>query len=193
MITLEYNNKKYEVKSDISELIVSEFEQISNILNTHNDETDIDKKQILNMLNYYNMWFEILEILNVPTEIIDNLTESEFWQIVKSLNIIPKYEEFYIDSLEIDNEHFYVEKRPNGTIKFTIGMIKNIQQNIILHSTRSMSYILAEIFKSDTLNVDERVMYLQNANVMDMLPYITLANNKIIENFKNMINGNNLG
>lgn len=193
MIKLEYNGKEYEIKSEISELIVSEFEQISSILNTHIEETDNDKKQILDMLNYYNMWFEILEVLNVPTEIIDNLTEKEFWQIVKSLNLMPTYTEIYIDSIEIDGEKFYVEKRENGSIKFTIKMLKNIQHNLILHPKRHMSYILAEIFKSDTLSIDERVMYLCNADVMIMLPYLTLVNHKIIENFNNMINGNNVG
>lgn len=128
MITIKYKDEDYELKNELQELTIGEFEHVCTI---HAKETTLNEKII-----------EILIHMGIPENVIEEMDINDFNAIVKELNydstnttLLNKFEHNGIE---------YV----NNEDKFKLSVRQNmlIEEYIIKNNIHYMAEVLAVLY-----------------------------------------------
>lgn len=130
----------FEIKNQMSEYTLFELEQISIKLN---DDS----------LDYIEKYLNILEILNVPEVIIDNLDVDSLISIIRQLNVVTNDDLNLTKSIDINGYTYsaYTEDE----FKLNVRDLALIEKSVKLNGKFKMTDIIAIIFKRDDLTKKE--------------------------------------
>lgn len=162
-----------EIRTSLKEMNIKEFEKISDIMTNENLLT-IEK------------YIAVLEILEVPLNVIDDLEDEELFAIIKSFNEY-EYENTLLRTIEVDG--YTYEAFPEGA---TEPKLKAKDMAIIEKGLRNKKGLflntLAVIFKRTDLGKTEHTAeahikhkreLFSKLNAADYYPYIVWITNKI--------------
>lgn len=126
----------YEVKNNVTEFTVAEFEKVSAILNDEN-------------LDKFERWADVFIYLGVPVEEVNDMEFNEFANYVKVFNEsnVDK-ESVMTKELEIEG---YTYRAYEDEFKLTVKDLKLIEKAIKNNATEYFPYMLAVIFKRTDL------------------------------------------
>jgi hypothetical protein len=139
MLLIKCGEEEFELRNEPNELTLKEFDNIFSIVN----RPDVDR---------ISSYFEMFELLGVPNSILDNLTQKEFIEMVKSYN---DYEipNTVVQELEINGRKYssYIGKE----FEFKARDISLIEQAQAKADNRFPSWIMAILYKDSELGRNE--------------------------------------
>lgn len=174
--------REAEIKSNVLEYTLGEFEVLSKILNNED-------------LEYIDKYLEIFRRLGIDESVINDLDDNEFFEIVKSLNEKIDIPKEMIKSIEIKG---YMYSAYSGD-EFKL-MIKDLSkiENCIKSGKDYLTEAIAIIFKRDDLSstehyIKEHIEYkkslFKELPVAQFMPYIVYIAEKMALKVK-MISNN---
>ena len=147
--------KGYEVRSLTSELLLKEFEYISELLN--------DKEKL-----HFEKWSDIFVYLGIPEEVVDEFDTIDFIEAIKEFNIMNEQSNVIIKSFEIDNITYtsfedvfrlsvkemsliegYVKKNGNRYLGEIMAVIYKIGNDKVINYDKSHIHHKAELFRKN--------------------------------------------
>jgi hypothetical protein len=166
--------KDFEMKSEITEYTLFEFEQISLALN---DTT----------LDYVDKYLKIFEILNVPEEIVDDIDTDQLVTIIKDFNKLQP-ENNLIKSFELDGYEYVAYDGDDFKLKIKdLALIENyVKKSGHLKPTE----VIAILFKRNDLSKTEhytpahikyKIELFKNLNCALVYPYIIYLGEKLVK------------
>jgi hypothetical protein len=179
MITI----KGFELKTELADMTVNEFEHISKILNN---------SQIDNVEKYC----QVLEFLGMSDQIINELTDEEFYEIIRAFTYEPEYSKM-TPTIECDGRK-YRAYEDEGELILKVKDLNYIEK-AAKNEKNYLSKILAIVFKQEELTATEhytpahiayKAELFGKLNAQQMAPYILTITNKITEGVeKHITNG----
>ena len=149
MITLQFKNDTYNLRNELDELTVGEFEKISSILN------DTEK-------NLLDKWAEVFTLLGVPQDIIDYFDAETFVSVIKQFNFINEKKTLKTIEKVITVDNVDYVAYDGDEFKMTVKQLCLIEDFIKKNSNRYLGDILAVIYKS--VNIDDN-MHFDKAHI----------------------------
>lgn len=177
MIKVNYDGTSYDVKSNVNELTIAEYEKISNI-NAKSDVDTIDK------------WFKILIELGLPNDVIDDIDVDELVNIISELDL-SEIEIEYKNEIEIDGYKYICELKEDGTPKITGRIFKELEKAV--KKDNYISIIMAILFKREDLTINEhynsehieyKAKLFKDLNASMSIPYIFHIADKYVKNLQ---------
>lgn len=178
MINFKFNGEEYSLRNTPDELTISEFEQISSIMN--NEELD-----------YIDKHMKIFIHLGLSEEVVDELDGKTFLTLAKDFNDY-QYTANMVNEIEVDG---YVYKAFDGDsykpkIKDLKLMEKYIKQNQNKYAAKLMAIIfkridLTKIEHYDDAHIKHKAELFSNQPYSVILPYIAVVLEQITTNIKN--------
>lgn len=172
MITI----RDYQMKSELKEYTLYEFDLISATLNNEK-------------LDYIDKYLNVLEILNVPQEIIDDLSDTEFIDIIKNLVLLPPTNDTLLKEIEIDG--FIYEAYDGDEFKLKIKDLALIENSVKKNNGKFLATeAMAIIFKRKDLSKVEhytpahikyKTELFKNVNVDLVYNYIIFISEKTVK------------
>lgn len=168
-------NKIFNIKNELSEITLGEFQEISNI--SDGDST----YQFEKLLN-------VILILSEDKRVVDYIYEDNFYEILEELkfNGIPMdMDEEYI----INKKIFKVKLNKDGSDIFLyISQLSEIEKILINNPKNHLGKIMGILFKSEGMNSNHKEKFLKDHMTMDIaMPFISRLNIKVLENIKNLM------
>jgi hypothetical protein len=168
-----YNYKGFDIKTSVNEMTVEQFEKTTVILNN---------EKITTIERYFNL----LSYLGIPDGVLDEITDDEFFNIIKQFNkdqlgnkeLIPSFEHNGVKYVAYEGEEFKLKA------KDLILIEKNINS-----SSSYFASTIAILFKPEgtDLNlvyapraIEQRTKIVNTLNAADFYPYIVHITGKII-------------
>jgi hypothetical protein len=164
----------YEMKNSLREWTVNEYEKIIKIIN--NEEYDFIDKYI-----------KVMEFLGVPDYILENMTDEDFFNIVKNI-LDNNIEKEYKRCIEIDG-YIYSAYKENEKYKLTVRDMSYIEKVLKSDVNDMLSRIMAIIYKRDDLSNKEhydeshleyKAKLFKNVSADIVIPYLLLIEEKIV-------------
>jgi hypothetical protein len=179
MIKFNYEDQIYLVKNLTSEISLSEFSIINSIVMNNNfDNTE--------------KWINILGTLELPEDVIDNLTIEEFSIYIKNA-FKDKINNQFIKNITIDGYEYIVNFDESGSPLINVTDLKWIEKMI----DKGPEFMLAVLFKRSDLSKKENYdkshilhkgkLIGVNLTAEQALPYIIFINSAINNAFKSFI------
>jgi hypothetical protein len=133
MIKLKFNGEEYEVRNQLDEIKIGEFEDLCVIFNNEK-ESKIER------------WSNIFNILGVPIDVIDEMDAFDFINIIKTIKI------FNNDNIEIPNKltvngKDYISFDEGEKFKLTVKENSIIEKYIQNNSDKYIGEILSVCYK----------------------------------------------
>lgn len=178
MIDINYNGETYDIKSDVNELTIGEYEKISFFLNEEND--------------FFDRWFSVLSYLGLPENIINDLDGNELIEIVKSINL-SEIESKFISEIVLNGFTYKVELKENGEPKITGKTFKLLEK--VCKNKYYIADIMAILFKRDDLDNKEhddmshisyKATLFRDLNASICVPYILFIADRYIKNIMSL-------
>lgn len=141
MIDIKFNNENYNVKNNLNELTIKEFEEICKILNGKTENT-IDK------------WIKILIYLGLSEDCIDNFDLADFIKVIKEFNLTS------VDNPQIVKEFILnnITYRAYDTeLRLTVKETALIETFINKNDNRYLGELIAVIYKN--VDADRSINY----------------------------------
>ena len=177
MIKINFNGKEFEAKNQPSEILISDFEKISTILN------DISRDEI-------DKYIEIFSILGIPEEIIDNMDYDEFVAVIKTMQ-----DNFVIDSSfkkEFEINGYTYRAYDGDEFKLKVKEMSLIETYVKKNETKFIGEMMAIIFKRTDLSKTEHFepahikhkadLFREYLSAEIALPYVGLLSQKLLSN-----------
>jgi hypothetical protein len=184
MINLLFDSKTFEIRNNVTEFTIGEFETLSAIMND-------DEK------NYIEKWSDIFQFLGVPEDVVDNFDTFDFIDLIKQFNFLGD-EEFKMKQTIVLNDieyHAFDEE-----FKLTVKEMRLIEDFINKNSKRYLGDILAVIYKrSDTdktINFDKSHLHfkaelIRKEIMADVaMPLMSYLSKKLIKDYNLLTNDN---
>jgi hypothetical protein len=178
MIKLNYDGTSYDVKSNVNELTIAEYEKISKI------DQDVD--------DFIDKWFKILTELGLPKSVIDDIDVDELLDIINELNL-SEIDKVFQNEIEIDGYKYICQLKEDGTPKITGRIFKELEQAI--KKDNYISIIMAILFKREDLTINEhyneehieyKAKLFKNLNASMSIPYIFHIADKYVKNLQTL-------
>jgi hypothetical protein len=159
------------IKNDFSEITVQEAEQISLIL-TNSDKESIEK------------YIDLLVFLGMDQDDVEDMSDDEFFETVKRLNIKNELSPTLIDKFSI-GEYTYVAHE--GEFNFKLKDLSLIEK-YVKQDEKFLAKALAVIFKRKDLSnkehyneshIEEKAILFSNLIVKDFIPYVIHISAKV--------------
>jgi len=180
MIKINFPDTSFEVKSELIELSLREYEDIQSIIN----KTDIE---------YFEKFMFVLEKLGVPmsyVEQMDNDSFMEFIKIFSNSETTPQFKR----KIEIEGYEYVAIEEGEFKPKFTPNTIRLIERYMKKNPEKYFAEILAVFFKRTDLTskehyVEAHIKYKANLfreyiSAEVALPYIYFASESLLLNIK---------
>lgn len=175
MVKINYNGESYEMKNQLEELTIGEFEKISNLLN--------------NEQNKIEAYMDVFSILGVPQEIIDELDYDEFVSVINSFEFTaPKLE--YRQSFELDG-YTYVSYT-GEEFKLKVKDMSLCEKYVVQNPEAYIGEMMAILFKRNDLTKNEHYenihikhkakLFREHVTADIALPFIAMFSEKLIKN-----------
>ncbi len=172
MINLRKSGIDYPVKSELSEINMSEFDKLSKIY---------DNKKLGNV----NKRLEIIRVLGCPDEVVNEIG-------AKSLLKITQHTLFKIESMELPRTievggDTYTAFEEGEEFDLTGGQLAKIED--IYHEDKDIAApIMAVIFKGEDYYDDRVELFNEKLTADIALPYINWVNMNIVDTVKAFAN-----
>lgn len=136
MLTIKYNNQSFDIRNELTELTIKDFEFITNNVNDKEKPT-------------FDKWSEIFVYLGVPQEIVDEMDSDEFLQIAKEFYDIETNFTDVPQFIEVDGITYraYEEK-----FKMTVKEMSMIEAAVRKNRDRYIAEVMAIIYKNPELD-----------------------------------------
>ena len=184
MINFKFNGEEYSLRNTPEELTISEFEQISSIIN--NEELD-----------YIDKFMTIFKHIGLDEELIEELDGKTFIQLTKDF-MNYQYTAELINEVEIDGYTYVASDRHIDGEKITyvprIKDLKLIEKYIKQNQNKYAAKVMAVIFKRNDLtktehyddaHIKHKAELFSNQPYSVILPYIGVVLEQITTNIKN--------
>ena len=158
--------RDYEIKNNVSEFTVEEFEKISAILN----DEDLDK---------FERWADMFIYLGVPVEDVNDMEFKEFVEHVKTFNDTKvDTESKMVQEIEVEG---YTYRSYEDEFKLKVKDLKLIEKAIKKNANDYFPYLLAVIYKrTDLTNTEHyteahlkhKAKLFKNLNASIAVPFI---------------------
>lgn len=164
----------YQIKNDIAELTLEQFEKVSKILN----DEELDK---------FEKWADVFIFLGVPVSEVNDMEFDEFVNYVKvfndtqAINDIPMTQEFELDG--------YTYRAYEDEFKLKVRDLKMIEKAMGKDNTNYFARLMAIIFKrTDLTNAEHyenahlkhKEKLFKDLNATLVVPYIVAVSRKLI-------------
>lgn len=164
----------YQIKNDIAELTLEQFEKVSKILN----DEDLDK---------FEKWADVFIFLGVPVSEVNDMEFDEFINYVKvfndthAINDIPMTQEFELDG--------YTYRAYEDEFKLKVRDLKMIEKAMGKDNTNYFARLMAIIFKrTDLTNAEHyenshlkyKEKLFNDLNATLVVPYVVAVSRKLI-------------
>lgn len=183
MLTVRINEIDYSIKQKLNEFTIGEFEIITAILS--NPELDkIDK------------YTQIFTVLGVPSETIDNMETSEFFELIKNFaNIEDDIDYLLAEKVkEIEINGRVYQSYEGDIFKMNVKQMKMIEKFIKLNPQTYISDLMAILFKDVQLTNNEHYvdahikhkskLFKDNVTVDVALPYVGFFSKELLTNIQ---------
>jgi len=182
MIKINFKNDSYELRNEVFEWTIGEFESMSAILN-NKDKDHLEK------------WIEVFELLKIPTEVIDNMDAFDFMEIIKEFNMFGVQNNEIVKTIHLKGEqyHAYDEK-----FRITVKEMKLIESLVNKNPDRYLGDIMAVIYKrpdidpelhKDKAHIHFKAELIRKEASADMaIPILTFLSKKLIKD-ESVLNG----
>ena len=181
MIALKYNGNEYEIKNEANELLVGQFEKLSEILN---DETN----------DRVESYIKVFTELGIPGEVIDSMDYDDFIKIIRQLNLSDVLENEYKQEIKI-GDYTYTSYE-GDTFKLKVKDMSLIETCVKSNPNRYIGELLAVLFKRTDLSKVEHYdkehlkhkakLFRSNVTADVAIPFIVYFSDKLIKNIKNI-------
>jgi len=175
-----YKVRDYEIKTSINEMTIAEFESISALLKNESLET-------------IERYFEVLEFLGVPEAILDELTDEELFNAIKSFNTQAASKELK-PSFELGG---YTYRAYEDGTEFSLkARDLSYIEKAAKTQTAWLSYIMAIIFKREDLGKSEhyadahikfKAKIFGELNAGEYYPYMLAVTERINQQITNYV------
>ena len=178
MLKINYNQKTYEVRNNVEELLLKEFEDVSAIFN-YKEKDQFEK------------WSEIFVYIGLDQEIVDELDTFAFIDIIKEFNIVNLESTDIIKDFEIDGDLYvaYEDK-----FKLTVKEMTLVEHYIKKNENRYLGEIMAIIYKrpgfDKTINFDKAhihhkaELFRKSLTADKAVPFISFLSKKLITDYE---------
>lgn len=181
MIKVKFEEKSYEVKNKLDEILIGDFENIISIMNT--------KK------NYIDRWSEIFIILGLPQEVVDNMDSSDFINVIREIDIDTNVEVELHKEITIDDILYQLK---HDEVKISVKEMRIIEKFIIENESKYIGDIMAVLYRNeksdDIINYDlthikyKAKLFRENITVDKSLPFLKYLSTKIVKDFNTITN-----
>jgi len=168
-----YNYKGFDIKTSVNEMTVEQFEKTTQILNNEK-------------LSTIERYFNLLSYLGIPDGVLNEITDDEFFNIVKQFSkdeltnkqLIPFFEHEGVKYVAYDGDEFklkakdliLIEKNINSGSSYFASTIA------ILFKPEGTDLNLAYMPKA----IEQRTKIVNTLNAADFYPYIIHITGKLI-------------
>lgn len=180
MITIKFPDTSFEVKSQLTELTLKEYEQVQSIVN---------KEQ----LDYFEKFMLVLEKLGVPMKYVESMDGDSFITFIKTFTtseVAPNFKK----KLHIEGYDYVAIEEGEDRPKFTPNTMRLIEKYITRNTESYFAEIMAVFFKREDLTIKEHFveahikhkasLFRQYLSAEDALPYIYFASEYLALNIK---------
>lgn len=132
--------KEFDVKNEINEFTIEEFENVSHILN----DEEVEK---------FERWANLFIYLGVPESEVYDLEFSEFVEYIKIFSdtkVKPSSE--FCKVIELDG---YTYTSHEEELKISVREMKMIEKQVSAHPNKYISHLMAVLFKRNDLTKTE--------------------------------------
>jgi hypothetical protein len=181
MIKVKFEDKVYEVKNTLDEILISDFENIISIMN--------------NKKNYIDRWSEVFIILGLPEIVLENMDSSDFINVIKEVDINTDTEVKLEKEITIDNVVYRIK---HDEVKISVKEMRLIEKFIIDNDNKYIGDIMAVLYRNessdDTINYDlthikhKAKLFRDNVTVDKSLPFLKYLSTKIVKDFNTIKN-----
>jgi len=178
MLKINLNEKSYEIRNSMNELLIKEFEYITSLLN--------DKEK-----QYFEKWSEIFVYLGLPQDVVDSFDTFAFIDIIKEFNIFNQTNTDIVKEIKIGDDS-YVSY--NDTFKITVKDMSMIEYYIGKNDKRYIGEVMAILYKrpgfDKTLNYDKAhihhkaELFRNNITADNVVPVITFLSKKLVVDYE---------
>lgn len=132
MITINYEDNQFQVKNNLEELTIKEFENVCAYIN--------DEKS-----DYIDKWINVFVYLGIPQEVVDEFDATHFKSIIEKFNLIKVTKQEIFKELIIDDLVLiaYDEK-----FKLTVKELSLIESYCKNDKVKYIAEVLAVIYKN---------------------------------------------
>lgn len=135
--------KEYEVKNLTDELLLKEFEFISELFN--------NKEKL-----HFEKWTEIFIYLGIPEEVVDEFDTQDFLDAIKEFNLVKTHSNIIIKDFIIDDVKYIAYE---DDFRLTVKEMAMIEAYVKKNENRYLGEIMAIIYKREgcdkTINFDK--------------------------------------
>lgn len=180
MITINFPDTSFEVKSELSELSLKEYESIQSTLN----RTDIE---------YFEKFMYVLNFLGIPTEYVDQMDTDSFMNFIKVFANSESTPQF-TRKIKIEGYEYVGIEEGQHKPKFTPNTIKLIERYMKKNPEKYFAEILAVFFKRTDLTTKEHYseahlkhkanLFREHISAQIAIPYIYFASESLLLNIK---------
>lgn len=176
MLNVKFNGIEYQIKNNVNEFTILEFETICTILN------DEKKTKIIK-------WSDIFEFLGLPIDVIDEFDSFAFIQLINEFNLLGVDKEPMLQEIVIDG---YTYKSFDEEFKLTVKEMGLIESFVEKNKDKYLGELMAIVFKRTDLGRNEHFdkthikykadLFRKHITADKTLPFITFLSKKLIDN-----------
>lgn len=181
MIIVKHNDNKYNIKSEIEEILIGDFENIIDVMNTER--------------NYVDRWSEVFTYLGLPNEVIEDMDSEDFLNIIKEVNITIDKDVELTKEITIEGINYRLK---SDEIKISVKDMRFIEDFIIRGKNKYIGEIMAVLYRNessdDNINYDlshikhKAKLFRDNVSVDKSIPFIKYLSTKIVKDFNTVQN-----
>lgn len=181
MLIVKYNNKKYNVKNETNEILIGEFEDLIETMNSEK--------------NYIDRWSEVFVLLGLPQDVVDDMDSEDFINIIKEMNITIDRDMELTPEIEIEG---ILYKLKSNEIKISVKDMRFIEDFIIKGKNKYIGDIMAVLYRNeksdDVINYDlshikhKAKLFRENVTVDKSIPFIKYLSTKIVKDYTTIQN-----
>jgi hypothetical protein len=180
MIQVQLTNEAIEIKNDITEYTISEYEKIVTLFNNKS-------------LDYIDKYIEVFKISGMTEDQIAELDATYFISLVKEFNLLHTIDTDIVQTIELDG---YEYKCFEDGKKFILSVrdLAKIENFIKRNQTEYLSDMIAVLYKrtdltkvehNDDAHIKHKSKLFKNLNANITLPFIKLLVQKVVKNIEN--------
>lgn len=180
MLVLKFGDIEVQVKNELNELTIKDFEKISSVIN--NKETGMFEK-----------WSELFLYLGITQELIDEMDATEFIQVASEYNNIDTTSGEIVKSFKInDVEYVAFDEK----FKMSVKEMTMIEAAIKKNPERYIGEVMAIIYKNTSLdknlNYDKAHLHFKaelfrkELTFDKALPIVNYISQRVIKNVNNL-------
>ena len=142
MIKITFLEKSYEIKNEIKEFTIGEFEDICRILNSKEK-------------NYIDKWIDIFSLLGIPENISGDWDTFAFMKVIKEFNLSEsQVDKVFKKDIKLNDE---IYSYTGDEFKLTVREMRLIEDAVKKNESRYLGELLAIIYKREDL--DKSITY----------------------------------